>query len=918
MFNFYSTSSSWGPPWSVCLRFLGWFLLVSTIQPQSSDNTFAEQETTALINERMVYDILKSYRVVPAPIAPVKFSNGSENVCYYVSTPGKDGIASYDCEAGYFCPFSSQKYPCTSGFYCGPNCAQPTLCCEGYYCPHPGTILACPKGFFCGRGTQTPISCSFLASCPEGTGAPKRVGVMWISFLVGMVYCLIYLVHQWLSNVRRMRQFKRIMHVKAVRLSAQTHLDLAATTTTSAAAAAASSASSFSPNVSSLQSKQTPPTLPRSLSSDITSLHVYQLGYQRKPGKTVVFPVTGSFRNGKLCAIMGPSGSGKTTFLQLLSGSLKKTSGHLTLHGQVETTLVKYQKVIGFVPQEDIMLRQLTVVDILMHSASTRLPKHWSGQEKKTKVFEIIEYLGLYNVMNNVIGTEVKRGLSGGQRKRVNIGMELVAEPEILFLDEPTSGLDSSTSAEVCALLKEIAYEKTITVISVIHAPSPEVFEMFDDILLLGNEGHVVYFGERTKAIPYFQNLGFFPFRYTNPSDFLLDILTEKVQNTVHFDWSYKQLFEAWNQFQKQATLHASTSLYSDSSTRYPTSHHHHATSSACFFHASNVHRFFMYHFQCALDYMVDVALEFKTFLNASFFCVQDPVREIPHAMVLFYYCTYRACLQIYRQPMRFLLDQVLYLGCGLFISMASETFDYIGVQPQVICDLTPMALRPFCDRPIDSLRHVGMFVSLGVYFAGIMVGGGTFGDERVVYWRESKAGQPTLPYYLGKVTADLPRMLCAALMFTLALILFWPFRSFLGMIYLVILLLFYSAFGIGYFLSMLVEKNQIQLVSTAFALAWGLLFSGVIPSLEKVKHSGVYDGVYWIWQLSAPRYAVEVLYILEVQARPFIENQQDELQYTYNRKNMVPNLWILLIIGMVWNIIALVAMKLVHRSKMK
>ena len=137
---------------------------------------------------------------------------------------------------------------------------------------------------------------------------------------------------------------------------------------------------------------------------------------------------------------MGPSGAGKTTFVTLLTGKVPRTTGKVSINGQPDE-LSKYKKLIGYVPQEDIMLRELSVREILMHSARMRLPKSWTFSMIKNKVLEIISFLGMGHVMDSIVGNEEERGISGGQRKRVNIGMELVAEPSVLFLDEPTSGM---------------------------------------------------------------------------------------------------------------------------------------------------------------------------------------------------------------------------------------------------------------------------------------------------------------------------------------------------------------------------------------------------------------------------------------------------------------------------------------------
>lgn len=147
---------------------------------------------------------------------------------------------------------------------------------------------------------------------------------------------------------------------------------------------------------------------------------------------------------------------------------------------------------------------------------------HMSHNEKRLKVLEVIQFLGLGHIMDNPIGDVETRGVSGGERKRVNIGMELVASPSILFLDEPTSGLDSATSLEVCKLLKQIAQEQFLTVAAVVHSPSPHAFGQFDDLLLLGSGGRVVYSGPRDEASHYFESIGYPVPEDESPADFFI------------------------------------------------------------------------------------------------------------------------------------------------------------------------------------------------------------------------------------------------------------------------------------------------------------------------------------------------------------------------------------------------------------
>lgn len=220
--------------------------------------------------------------------------------------------------------------------------------------------------------------------------------------------------------------------------------------------------------------------------------------------------------------------------MSVLSGRTAKTGGHMYINGQEARDLSQYKTVMGFVPQDDIMHRKLTVKEIFKFNADARLPVNLSEPDKESLINDIIEVLGLFNVKHSVIGDEETRGLSGGERKRVNIGMELASDPLVLFLDEPTSGLDSTAATEVVKCLQTIARVGNITVVCVIHQPRYEVFKLFDDVLFLAPGGSTVYHGPVDKSQQYFETMGFKVPPAVNPADFYLDVISRKVDGTCH------------------------------------------------------------------------------------------------------------------------------------------------------------------------------------------------------------------------------------------------------------------------------------------------------------------------------------------------------------------------------------------------
>ncbi len=212
--------------------------------------------------------------------------------------------------------------------------------------------------------------------------------------------------------------------------------------------------------------------------------------------------LTFDLRSGQLVAVMGGSGTGKSTLLSLLNGTLRPDSGSVTLNGyDVADPMVK--DLIGFVPQDDLLIEELTVYENLMFTARLCFAD-LSMEEISAKVDSILRDLGLESTKHLKVGSPIHKYISGGQRKRLNIALELIREPAVLFLDEPTSGLSSSDSEKVINLLKEQTYKGRLIVVN-IHQPSSDIFKLFDRLWLLDRGGYPVYDGNPIEAVTYFK-----------------------------------------------------------------------------------------------------------------------------------------------------------------------------------------------------------------------------------------------------------------------------------------------------------------------------------------------------------------------------------------------------------------------------
>ena len=228
-----------------------------------------------------------------------------------------------------------------------------------------------------------------------------------------------------------------------------------------------------------------------------------------------------------MLAIMGPSGSGKSTLLDCLSGRAAQNvtvEGELAVNGHAAH--LAYGKA-AYVAQDDLLMGTLTVRETLTYAARIRVPGLSSAQRKEL-VDDLLAELGMTKAADTFIGDWSLRGISGGQKRRVSIGVELVARPSILFLDEPTSGLDSAAAYFVMAAIRRLA-TRGKTVLTVIHQPPSEVFELFSTLLLL-SEGRTVYFGAAGHAVELFRSAGLSPPPGQAHSDFFLHAINRCVR----------------------------------------------------------------------------------------------------------------------------------------------------------------------------------------------------------------------------------------------------------------------------------------------------------------------------------------------------------------------------------------------------
>jgi ABC-type multidrug transport system ATPase subunit len=232
---------------------------------------------------------------------------------------------------------------------------------------------------------------------------------------------------------------------------------------------------------------------------------VKDLEYKFKGGHVGLHKMSFAEESGRLVGIMGASGAGKSTLLGVLNGINKPDAGEVLINGiNIHKDADKVKGLIGFVSQDDLLIEELTVFDNLFYNAKLCFG-NLKDDEITARVDNVLHSLGLYDIKDMKVGTPLNKKISGGQRKRLNISLELIREPSILFLDEPTSGLSSLDSENILDLLNDLKLKGKLIFI-VIHQPSSDIFKMFDRLIFLDSGGYMIYYGIPVGSIGYFKD----------------------------------------------------------------------------------------------------------------------------------------------------------------------------------------------------------------------------------------------------------------------------------------------------------------------------------------------------------------------------------------------------------------------------
>ncbi|KAH7441774.1 hypothetical protein KP509_03G054000 [Ceratopteris richardii] len=537
--------------------------------------------------------------------------------------------------------------------------------------------------------------------------------------------------------------------------------------------------------------------------------------YLKGSGKKILCNVTGQLSPGRVTAVMGPSGAGKTTFLNALAGKAysSTTTGEILINGRPDP-ISCYKKIIGFVPQDDIVHGNLTVEENLWFSARYRLSVNMSKADQVLVVERIIDSLGLGPIRNSRVGTVEKRGISGGQRKRVNVGLEMVMEPSLLILDEPTSGLDSTSSQFVLKALRREALVG-VNVGVVLHQPSYGLFKLFDDVMFLAKGGRTVYLGPVDEVEAYFSSMGIVVPERINPPDHIMDVLEGicKPQNNSRFD--PKTLPIKWMQHNNYPIPPDLRGIAANMSGLLDTTRS--AGGGDESLRSASMRKSFIHDFfhECKSFLIVrwdDIKGMLSRTEDLSDRCTAGFWSQFKLIIM-------RVALQRFREARLQMQDYLILLLCGACLglitpskdsSLGSNNYSYVIIALSLLC-------------MVSALR--------------------TFSNDKLQYWRESASGINRVAFFLAKDTVDHFNTLLKPVVFMSMFYFFNNPRSSFLENYIVTVAMVYCVTGIAYIFAIVTAPGPAQLWSVFLPIIFTLIATkrdakGFLRNLQYLTYS--------------------------------------------------------------------------------
>ncbi|KAL9649908.1 hypothetical protein ABK040_011381 [Willaertia magna] len=585
----------------------------------------------------------------------------------------------------------------------------------------------------------------------------------------------------------------------------------------------------------------------------------------RKKDKQIIYKCSGYIEPGHILALMGPSGSGKTSLLNILSQRVKQTKGNLKTNGELIGK--NYRSLTAYVEQDDVLLGNLTVKETLRYAALLRLPKTMNYKEKMSRVYQVMDELGLRETQNTLVGVPgLSKGISGGERKRLSIAIELLTQPSIIFLDEATSGLDAKSSMNLLELISKIAKNGKRTIVMSIHQPRSSIFQMFDKLLLMA-KGHVVYFGDAHRAMDYFTKIGYPPPKNFNPADHLLDMTAfskgikdpnvkqQEIQRIEHFINEYESQPKASKTLLKtnQRVASSMASEEVDLSDKVIKSN------------------------DSELDDPLDVPLTDKLERNLSHYGGYGSSWWLQFIVIF-----WRSFINVMRDRV---LTVARFIQSVIFAVLIGLIFLRLGYNQRGV------------QNRLGVLFFVLLNQSLNVVFPTVGV---FLGSEKAVYLRErSSKTYMVSAYYLGKTLADIPVIVVFPFLF--CCIVYWmvglkPEPGAFFTFILIVISCAFCAHSLGILVAAISPNLEVANTITPILLVAIILFGGFYINAASIPMYFI-----WIYYASFFKYGFEALVLNEFTGMTITCDPGEYCTYKtgedviafYSMTTVISNIWI-------------------------
>ena len=763
-------------------------------------------------------------------------------------------------------------------------------CFRGVSCANQTYMTGCKAGTWCPRGNAGPLECDPLSACGERAFFP-------VNFIAPIIALLLTAIVVGVSTTLVCRQRAAAARCRAAAAKG-TVREVASLTGLSSAG-----------DLSSIDSSSTASTKATAAAEKGLDFVFNDLTYAIG-GTTLLHDVSGRAAPGRLTAILGPSGSGKTLLMSLLSGRTMGTvkQGTFEVNGVVirgaggsAEGFERLKSSIGYVPKDDVLDRELSARELFTLSARLRLPAGTSEAQISATVEDTLKALGLSGVSDVLIGgsASTPANISGGQLKRVSVGMELVAKPRALFLDESTSGLDATAALDLVTALHNISRTEGVTVVAVLQQPRVEVWRLIDNVIIMAKQhtavsardlpngpvagGSIVYHGKPANAVAHFTQpaLGYaLPAgKSMNPADFCTDVAAGLIKpssySSVGNDVSGQESFSGIN------PLHASA---------------------------------------------VDLAAAWRRYGpgSSSLYSIQrsssvDMVKGIPPPPVRpgFLAQLSQQARRGFVVRMRGVGMLALYGFLHIFLSVALSSgfspliqgdYGMAPVIPEPLQAFVPSFLRDRARFDIGSegLQQMMFFVTVACGVASGVAASALFASARSFAKRDVATGLSPTAFGLGRMLADVLIVAWDASLFTAV----WMLLGASGHWYNWLAIYCGVAFagsGIGYITGALFSPASAAMLNMVACLFFAV-FSGIEPPLVEVQHLPI---VNWAWYLSFGTWTAQAVYITFTEYWEGIRNRQSGAdKFGFDISAFGTSIGAMFGIGLMFRVVALLALR--------